>query len=248
MIMAQRNSFEAGSANCATARSACSAILKLDYAKRLRILKAPFQNRAHEVQSIVKPMTADNHQLNLSKWHLAEVAISSKGQKTCQLTSDHKPIAFHLGSRLRTKFGASNSDKSVESSRKNLDFDITNDKQIKALLEQIDDWAIQYIFDHAPKILKKVVREDVVRENYKPLLTQYGDTTRVKTKINTAGDRVCQCWDEDRIHCDLPENWLAAEFDVQVAIPPLWIMGSSFGLTMETTNLLIHPLQNECPF
>ena len=116
------------------------------------------------------------------------------------------------------------------------------------MLKQIDDWAIQYIFDHAPKILKKVMSKDVIKENYKPLLTQYGDTIRVKTKINTAGHRAVQCWDEDKNHCDLPEDWIGAEYDVQVAIPQLWIMGSSFGLTMETTNLLIHPLLNECPF
>ena len=101
---------------------------------------------ANEVHMIIKPMTmiADT-QLNLSKWHLADVTTSSKGQKTCQLTNDHKPIAFHLGSRLRTRFGASNFDKNLETSRTNLDFDITNDKQICAMLKQIDDWAIQYI-------------------------------------------------------------------------------------------------------
>ena len=187
-------------------------------------------------------------QLNLSKWHLSEVTTSNRGQKTCVLTNDHKPITFHLGSRLKTRFGASCFDKNVETSRKNLDFDITNDKQICAMLKQIDDWAIQYIFDNSSKILKKVMSKDVIKENYKPLLTQYGDTTRVKTKINTAGHRAVQCWDEDKNHCDLPEDWIGAEYDVQVAIPQLWIMGSSFGLTMETTNLLIHPLQTECPF
>ena len=157
-------------------------------------------------------------------------------------------IAFHLGSRLRTRFGASSFDKNVESSRKNFDFDVTHDKQICALLKQIDDWAIQYIFDNSAKILKKVMSKDIIKENYRPLLTSYGDTIRVKTKINTAGHRVCSCWDEDRNHRDLPEEWLNAEYDVQVSIPQLWIMGSSFGLTMETTNLLVRPILNDCPF
>ena len=136
----------------------------------------------------------------------------------------------------------------LETSRTNLDFDITSDQQICAMLKQIDNWAIEYIFDNAAQILKKVMNKDVLKENYKPSLTSYGDTTRVRTKINTAGHRVCQCWDEDRNHCDLPETWLKNMYDVQVAIPLLWIMGSSFGLTMETTNLLVHPIQNDCPF
>ena len=79
------------------------------------------------------------HKLNLSKWHLADVTTSSKCEKTCVLTNEHKPIAFHLGSRLRTRFGASSFDKNVESCRKNLDVDVTNDKQICAMLKQIDD-------------------------------------------------------------------------------------------------------------
>ena len=90
--------------------------------------------------------------------------------------------------------------------------------------------------------------KDVIEENYKPLLTQHGYTTRVRTKINTAGHRVCQCWDEERNPRDLPEDWLNNEYDVQVAIVQLWLMGNSFRLTMEATNLLVHPLQTECPF
>ena len=202
------------------------------------------------VHMIRKPMTTTNkdNQLNVSKWNLSEVTTSSKGQKTCQLTNDHKPIAFHLGSRLRTRFGASCFDKNVETSRKNLDFDITNDKQICAMLKQIDEWAIQYIFDHSAKIIKKVMSKDVIKENYRPLLTSYGYISRVKTMINTACHRLCSCWDEDRNHCELPEDWLNAEYDVQVAIPQLWIMGSSFGLTMETTSLMVHPIGSESPF
>ena len=88
----------------------------------------------------------------------------------------------------------------------------------------------------------------ILRENYKTLVSQYGDNVRVKTKSKTQGHRVCKCWDEDRQACDLPEDWLSNQYDVQVAIPALWVMGSSFGLTMETTNLLVRPIQTDCPF
>ena len=186
--------------------------------------------------------------LDLSKWHLAEVTTSSKGQKTCQLTNDHKPIALHLGSGLHTRFGASSFDKNVETNRKSLDFDITNDKQILAMLIDIDDWAIEYMHTNSTRIFKKAMSKDVIRENYKALVSSYGDNVRVKTKINTNGHRVVKCWDEDRQVCDLPEDWLSNEYDVQCAIPHLWIMGGSFGLTLETINLRVRPIQNECPF
>ena len=101
-------------------------------------------------------MTVDK--LNLSKWHLADVTTSSKGQKTCQLTNEHKPIAFHLGSRLRTRFGASSFDKNMESNRKNLDFDITNDKQICTMLKQI-----------CFVIMKSIVGKKEVRDHDNPV-------------------------------------------------------------------------------
>ena len=186
--------------------------------------------------------------LDLSKWHLTEVQTSSKGQKTCHLTSDHKPITLHLGSRLHTRFGASCFDKNVETNRKSLDFDITEDKQILAMLRDIDAWVVEYMHTHSTRIFKKAMSKDVVKENYKPLVTQYGDSVRVKTKINTSGHRVCICWDEDRNPCDLPEDWLSNEYEVQCAIPHLWLMGGSFGLTLETINLRVRPIQNECPF
>ena len=47
---------------------------------------------------------------------------------------------------------------------KQVDFDITNDKQIYTMLKQIDDWAVQYIFDNSAKILKKVMSKGYQRE------------------------------------------------------------------------------------
>ena len=186
--------------------------------------------------------------MDLSNWHLAEQTISSKGQKTCQLTADHKPVSFYLGSHLRTRFGASTYDRNVESCRKNLDFDITDDKQIRAMLQQIDEWTIEYIFAHGGKIMKKVMVKDIIKENYKSLLSMYGDRVSVKTKINTAGIRACQFWDEYRKSCDLPNDWLSNTYDVKASLPQLWIMGSSFGWTRETTDLLVRPIRLECPF
>jgi len=246
-MITQQKSFVHGSVGTAIVELAFLAIRKQDYGKPSPIWNKRVQNLVHVVPTIIKPMTPTN-QLNLSKWHLADVTTSSKGQKTCVLTNDHKPITFHLGSNLRTRFGASTFDKNVETSRKNLDFDITQDKQIIAMLKEIDLWVIQYIFDNAARILKKVMSKDVIKENYKHLVTSYGDNVRVKTQINTSGHRMCQFWDEDKNTRELPEDWQNNEFEVQVSLPQLWIMGSSFGLTLETTHLLVKPIECQCPF
>ena len=103
-----------------------------------------------------------NTQLNLSKWHLADVTTSSKGQKTCVLSNEHKPMALHLGSGLRTRFGASSFDTNVESIKKNLDCDLTNHKQICASLKPIDDWAVEYMHTQSAGIFRKVMSNDVI--------------------------------------------------------------------------------------
>ena len=176
---------------------------------------------AQEVQVIIKPLMTQTKTELTNNWHLAEVSTSSKGQKSCQLTADHKPVTFNLGSCLKTRFGASTYDKNVESTRKNLDFDVTSDKQIQALLEEIDRWTVQHILDHGGKIMKKVMSKEVIREHYKPLLNSYGDRVSVKTKINTSGHRVCRCWDEDKNPRDLPESWSRNVYDVNVSLPQL---------------------------
>ena len=181
-------------------------------------------------------------------WHLAEQSISSKGQKTCQLTSDHKPVTFNLGSSLKTRFGASTYDKNVESTRQNLDFQITNDKQIQGLLEEIDKWAVDYILKHGRTCMKKIMSKEIIKEHYKPLLSIYGDRVSTETKINTGGHRKCRCWDEEKNPRDFPEDWLSNVYDVKVSIPQLWIMGSDFGLTMECIDLMIQHDDVECPF
>ena len=181
-------------------------------------------------------------------WHLAEQTTSSKGQKSCLLTADHERVSFNLGANLRTRFGASSFDKSVDLPRKNLDFDITGQSDLREFLQMVDDWTVDYIFDHGARLFKKVMSKDVVREHYRPLLSMYGDTASVRTKVNVRGHRVCQCWDKDRNATELPEDWLSNTYDVQVSLPQLYVMGNDFGWVMETTALRVCPIENECPF
>ena len=136
-------------------------IQKLDCAKFSPISNGRVQNYVRAVQAIVNQKT----QMILSKWHLAG-KTSSKGQKTCQLTNVHKSITFHLGSNLKTRFGASTFDKNVQTSRKSLDFDITTDTQILSMLKEIDDWAIEYLHTKSARIMK-VMSKDIIRETTK---------------------------------------------------------------------------------
>ena len=191
-----------------------------------------------------------NNLINLSSWFLAEPTSNSKGQKTCQLTSDHGPVIFHLGSHLKTRFGASSFDKSIDTARKNLDFDITLDANLIELLKLIDEWTIDYIYSNQSRLCKAIMSREAVAANYKPLLTTYGSSTSVRTKINIRGSRTCLCWDANYLKTQLPEEgqWLNNIYDVQVSLPQLYMMNNNFGWTMECQALRVTPIEHTCPF
>ena len=188
-------------------------------------------------------------QVDLSKWQLAELATTTRGQKFCQLTSDNKPVTFRLGSKLQTRIGASTFDKTVDASRKNLDFDVTDHPAIRDCLSKVDQWAVEYISKHSVRLFKKQMTKEAVLEHYRPVLHMYGDTASVRTKINTRGPRRADCWDPDNNTRDLPEDcWLDNQYDAHVALPQMYVMGNDFGWTLETTALRVHPVEVQCPF
>ena len=90
--------------------------------------------------------------------------------------------------------------------------------------------------------------KEAVIGHYKPLLSRYGESASVRTKINTKGHRICQCWDADRNPTELPIDWLSNTYDVQVALPQLYVMGTDFGWITETTALRVCPVEHSCPF
>ena len=50
---------------------------------------------------------------------------------------------------------------------------MTNDKHIISMPKELDDWAIEYMMNNNARVLKQLMSKDMMRENYKPLLTQY---------------------------------------------------------------------------
>ena len=176
----------------------------------------------------------------MDQWHLAETAVSAKGQKSCLLTANHQPVRFQLGSGLRTRFGASTFDK-IDVARRSLDFDLDNAETL-AKLREIDDWALDYLTTHSERLLKKQLSRTEVENNYNPLVKIYGSSHSCKTKINIRGSRSATFWSEKGEQIlDLPADgtWQDYAFTVHVSIPQLWIMAESFGLMLETTALLL---------
>ena len=132
----------------------------------------------------------------MDQWHLAETAVSAKGQKSCLLTANHQPVRFQLGSGLRTRFGASTFEKNVDAARRSLDFDL-DDADALAKLREIDDWALDYITTHSERLLKKKLSRSEVENGYNPLVKIYGSSHSCKTKINIRGSRSATFWNTE---------------------------------------------------
>ena len=90
----------------------------------------------------------------MESWHLSEQSVSSKGQKSCQLTADHQAVKFLLGNGLRTRFGASTFDKNADAIRRNLDFDLEEGEPLEHL-KAIDAWALDYITQHSERFSRR---------------------------------------------------------------------------------------------
>ena len=186
----------------------------------------------------------------LETWHLADQTVSSKGQKSCALTADHKTVSFQLGTALRTRFGATSFDKGVDAPRRSLDFEITDDDML-ARLREIDIWAIAYIAEHSERLMKKKLSPSEVENNYKPLVHVYGSSSGVKTKINLRGPRAATFWDEAGTQLKEPpgdDAWQENAYNVYCKLPQVYQMSGSFGWVLETVALQLCPHVDTCPF
>ena len=186
----------------------------------------------------------------MERWHLSEQSISSKGQKSCQLTADHQPVKFQLGDGLRTRFGASSWDRNMETIRRNLDFDLGEGETLERL-KAIDAWALDYITENSERLLKKRLSKAEVENGYTKLVRTYGSSSSCKCKINIRGPRSCTYWDDkgQQIHEPPAEGtWQDFAYTVAVAIPQLWIMQGTFGLLLETTALCLQAPAAVNPF
>ncbi len=74
-------------------------------------------------------------------------------------------------------------------------------------------------------------------EKYEPLL---------RTKLNTSGTWVTRYWTPDGKEAAPPTKWRGGTFKPRLHISHLWIMGTSCGLVVNTTDLLVR--ETACAF
>ena len=175
---------------------------------------------------------------SFTNWSLADVHVNAKGAKTCQLTSGGSKVQQSAEDFCTTPFGPSNFDKDPLATRQNLELRIP--PQLEAWFTEVDKFMLGYLFAHSERIFKKQLTEEQVRESYHPTLKRSGDyPALLRTKINSTGRQACRYWTVDQQKRDAPEEWRGAEMKAMFHLSHLWIMGTSCGLVLNTTDLLV---------
>ena len=180
-----------------------------------------------------------------ANWHLADQLVTTKGAKTCLLMADKKPVFLKPKSRVTCPFGITSWED--DATRKNLEIRCT--PELETFFGSLDEWAMSYIAQHSARLLNKELSPQTIKENYKPTLNKKADyAALLRAKVNTQGTKVVRFWDERGRSAKEPDDWKAVECCVKLNIRSLWIMGSSFGWTVECTDVQLHPPVYTCPF
>ena len=181
---------------------------------------------------------------SFAEWQLADVHITPKGAKQCQLFAAKEPIVYIPDEALTVPFGLSSWE---ESSRKNLELRCTSD--VEAFFQRLDDWARAYLVQHSERLFKKKLSPEQVAENYRSPLTKKGDyPALLRSKINTKGAARARIWNAQGVEMEPPENWKDSLVKPKLHIRSLWITGAAFGFTIECTDAQIVTPRRACPF
>jgi hypothetical protein len=182
-----------------------------------------------------------------NNWSLADVHVNAKGAKTCQLSVDGRPMHRSSGGFCTAPFGPSNFEKDALATRQNLELRIP--PELETYFDELDQWMLQYLEKHSERIFKRVLSPEQIRDAYHPTLKRQGDyPPLLRLKIDSEGRRACRYWNADQQKREAPEDWRGAELKVMFHISHLWIMGTSCGLVLNSTDLLVQESSTAFPF
>ena len=109
---------------------------------------------------------------------------------------------------------------------------------LEASFRQLDEWAIQYLSEHSERILKKQLSPEQVAAGYTTSLKQKpGYNPLLRAKIDNSGRRAVCFWTPTGEQRQAPSDWKATLFRVNIHVSHLWIMGASYGLVINITDM-----------
>ena len=183
-----------------------------------------------------------------NNWSLEDVHVNAKGAKTCQLSDGTPRVLYTSDAYCTVPFPPSNFDKDPSATRLNLGLRTTTN--LEAFFDGVDAWAVAYLVTHSERIFKRgPLTFEQVKESYHPTLTRNADyPPLLRTKLDTAGRRLCKFWTVDQQKRDAPEDWRSCEVRPQLHLSHLWIMGRECGIVCNVDALLVRETSSAFPF
>ena len=186
----------------------------------------------------------------MDSWLLGDQFVTPKGAATCQLFDEsNKPVQniAPTSYALKLPWKPSNFEGATEG---RLSISFTVNDELFEWAKALDDFTIQYLTKNSERLLKRKLNEQQVRDSYKSPLIVKGDyIPSFRTKINLVGGQsACRFWDERGVLQPEPEDWLSFKYTPSFAVRHLWQMGSDFGWTIETRDLMLQTQSVQCPF
>ena len=181
-------------------------------------------------------------------WVIGDLVTGTRGGgKSATITQPSGPIRFQLcplATGLRAPWGAS-SCQGQEATKLNLDLSLDS-AELLAWCDSLDEWLVATITEHSERLFKKRMTEQQVRAQYRPLVARkegssYAPT--LKTKINLSSVR---CWTPAGERIEASEvNWKRSLLCPCVSVRQLWFVSRLVGLTLDVTDVVVHPSEEE---
>jgi hypothetical protein len=164
------------------------------------------------------------------------------------LTDGADRCYYTFAKPTRCPFGPSNFDKDPAATRQNLDIRVSGDTA--EFFDGLDAWAVDYLCAHSERLFKKRLSLAQVKDMYHPCLRRApGYDPLLRTKYNTPGTRgACRFWTASGEEREAPVDWREADVTPRVHVSHLWLMGSSCGLVINATDLLVTEASRAFPF
>ena len=188
---------------------------------------------------------------NIASWHLLPTTANIRGNKSAAITGKYSEVVKVILEQTYAPYGASSFEKTAETVRLNLD--IACSESHNKFFNEVDAWVVAQMENDPQSYFKKKMSKSEILAIFKPSCTphskdgvDYAPTAR--TKINTAGPKMVQCWSVDKNARPPPSDYRNCKLTVEVTVRGIWFMSGQCGVTYEAQNIIVEEHDHECPF
>jgi hypothetical protein len=183
----------------------------------------------------------------MDTWEVSDITTNARGVRSASILYNGEPPRKRFGSvttPLCTPYGVSSFE---DSTRMNLDFQLTKD--LRGLLQQLDEWARKTLLKQSPRFFKRQVSKEELAQMYQSCVrkherngTKFEDTVRVKfTKSKL------KHWGFNHDPVDPPKDYRECDLVGLVQVKQFVFSSNQVFLVLELSDLMVKENLRGCP-